>query len=114
VLSTYGPAGGELITADSDLLIANRDYALLGATCRTRVHCIALSGPDTGNDKIGVPGMLRAEVASQFFRLLSIAHGLPLIPVINSGNKSSTSLFVATDENAGTFVVTLHLALLKA
>lgn len=113
VLSTYGPAGGELINADSDLLIANRDYAILGMTCRTAVHAIAISGPDTGNDKIAVPGLLRYEVGSQFFKLLSMVHGLPLIPVINSGNKGSTSLFVATDENAGTFVVTLHLALLK-
>jgi len=113
VASTYGPAGGELITADSDLLIANRDYAILGATCRTAVHCIAFSGPDTGNDKIGCPGFLRFEVGSQFFRLLSQASGEALIPVMNSGNKSSTSLFVATDENAGTFVITLHLALLS-
>lgn len=112
VASTYGPAGGELINADSDLLIANRDYAVLGATCRTRVHAIAFSGPDTGNEKIAVPGMLRPEISAQFFRLQSIVHGLPLIPVINSGNKGSTNLYVATDENAGTFVVTLHLALL--
>ena len=113
VSSTYGPAGGELINADSDLLIANRDYAVLGATSRTRVHAIAFSGPDTGNEKIAVPGLLRFEVGSQFFRMLSIAHGLPLIPVINSGNKGSTNLYVATDENAGTFVITLHLALLS-
>lgn len=113
VASTYGPAGGELINADSDLLIANRDYAVLGFTCRTRCHCISISGPDTGNDKIGCPGMLRYEIGAQWFRLLSQVHGVPLIPVINSGNKGSTSLFVNADENAGTFVVTMHLALLK-
>jgi len=112
VASTYGPAGGELINADSDLLIANRDYALLGMTCRTRVHCIAISGPDTGNDKIGCPGMLRYEIGSQWFKLLSNALGQECIPVINSGNKGSTNLFVTADENAGTFVITLHLALL--
>lgn len=113
VASTYGPAGGELITADSDLLIANRDYAILGMTCRTAVHCMAISGPDTGNDKIGVPGMLRYEVGAQFFKLLSNATGLPLMPLLNSGNKSSTSFFVTADENAGTFVLTMHLALLS-
>lgn len=112
VASGYGPAGGELINADSDLLVANRDYALLGITSRTAVHTIALAGPDTGNDKIGCPGMLRYEVGAQFFKLLSNAHGEPMIPIINSGNKGSTSLFVSADENAGTFVVTLHLALL--
>ncbi len=112
VASTYGPAGGELINADSDLLIANRDYALLGFTCRTACHCISIVGPDTGNDKIGCPGLLRYEVGSQWFKLLSNAHGRPLIPVINSGNKSSTSFFVNADENAGTFVLTAHLILL--
>jgi len=113
VASSYGPAGGELLNADSDLLIANRDYALLGASCRTACHCIAIAGPDTGNDKIGIPGFLRYEVTSQWFKLLSNAHGMPLIPLINSGNKGSTNLFVSADENAGTFVLTLHLALLN-
>jgi hypothetical protein len=113
VASSYGPTGGELVNADSDLLIANRDYALIGASCRTACHCIAVAGPDTGNDKIGVPGFLRFELTSQWFKLLSNAHGLPLIPIINSGNKASTSLFVSADENAGTFVITLHLALLE-
>ncbi len=112
VASTYGPAGGELINADSDLLQANRDYALLGFTSRTRVHCVSIAGPDTGNDKIGCPGMLRYELGSQWFKLLSNAHSRSLIPIINSGNKSSTSLYVNADENAGTFVVTAHLVLL--
>lgn len=109
----YTPAGGEGVTVDSDLLIANRDYAILGATCRTQVHVIAFSGPDTGNDKIGVPGFLRYEIGAQFFKLMSVALGMPMIPILNSGNKNSTNLFVATDENAGTFVIDLHLALLR-
>lgn len=115
ITSAAGPgySGTELINADSDLLIANREYAVLGFTSRTRVHLIGITGPDTGNDRIGSPGLLQFEFASQFFKLLSLAHDEPLIPVINSGNKGSTNLFVHTDENAGTFVVTAHLAMLK-
>ena len=115
LVSSAGPAysGTALINAGSDLLIANRNYALLGFTSRTRVHLIGITGPDTGNDRIASPGTLRYEVGSQFFKLLSNAHGIPLIPVINSGNKGSTNFFVATDENAGTFVCTAHLVLLK-
>lgn len=109
----YGPAGGESIDTDSNLLIANRDYALLGFSSRTRVHCIAWQGPDTGNDKIGCPGTLRPEITQQWFKLLSAAHGEPMIPIINSGNRAQTNWFVATDENAGTFLVTAHLVLLK-
>ena len=115
IVSAAGPAytGTALITAVSDLLVANRDYALLGITSRTQVQAIGITGPDTGNDRIAVPGMLRYEIGAQFFRLLSQSQDDDLIPVINSGNKGSTSLFVATDENAGTFTVTAHLALLK-
>jgi len=114
IVSAAGPAytGTALITATTDLLIANRDYALLGITSRTQVHCAGIIGPDTGNDRIGVPGILRYEIGAQFFRLLSQSQNDDLIPVINSGNKGSTSFFVATDENAGTFTVTAHLALL--
>jgi hypothetical protein len=116
IASSAGPgySGTELINADSDLLIANRDYALLGFSCRTAIHLMGIQGPDTGNDRIGCPGFLRFELTSQWFRLLSNATGEPCIPVINSGNKGSTNFFVSTDENAGTFLVTAHLVLLKS
>jgi hypothetical protein len=113
--STAGPSYGtpELITADSDLLLANRDYALLGLTCRTAVHTVYMTSPDFGNVRIGAPGMLRYDIGSQWFMLQSRLHGEPLVPVFNSGNRSNIFIGVATDENAGTFVVTAHLALLK-
>ena len=113
--STAGPSYGtpELITADSDLLLANRDYALLGLTCRTAVCTIYMSSPDFGNVRVGAPGMLRYDIGSQWFMLQSRLHNEPLVPVFNSGNKSNIFIGVSTDENAGTFVVTAHLALLK-
>lgn len=113
--STAGPSYGtpELITADSDLLQANRDYALLGMTSRTAVHAIYVSAPDFGNVRVGAPGTLRYDLNSQWFMLQSRLHEEPLVPVFNSGNKQNIFLGVVTDENAGTFVVTMHLALLK-
>jgi len=113
--STAGPSYGtpEVITADSDLLLANRDYALLGLTCRTAVHCIYMSAPDFGNLRVGAPGMLRYDIGSQWFMMQSRLHNGPLVPVFNSGNKANIAIGVCTDENAGTFVVTAHLALLK-
>lgn len=116
IVSTGGPSYGtpKAINADSDLLLANRDYAVLGATCRTTCQTAYLYGPDTAQMRIGVPGdSAKPEIMAQWFPLLSRAHGLPMIPVINSGNKASTFLGVTTDENAGTFLVTWHLALLK-
>ena len=112
ITSSAGPgySGTELVNADSDLLKANTDYALLGISTRSRVHAVWIQGPDTGNVKVGSPGLLRYEVAPQFFALLSRVTGRKTIPVINSGNKGSTNIGVHTDENAGTFLCTFHLA----
>lgn len=115
ITSVAGPgySGEEAINVDSDLLMANRDYAIMGMSCRTQVHAITVRGPDIGNVRLGCPGVLRQELTSQWFQMLSRATGRAMIPIINSGNKSQTLVGVATDENAGTFVVTLYLALLK-
>ncbi len=114
ITATAGPSygTGELINADSDLLLANRDYAVLGATCRTKVHACWMSGPDLGNLRIGCPGLLEPQVTSQYFLLQSRMHGIKSVPVISSGNKNATTIGVVTDENAGTFLVTWYLGLL--
>lgn len=113
--STAGPSYGtpETFIADSDLLKANRDYAILGLTPRTAVHCVYVQTPDGGNVRFGCPGVLRQEITSQWFPLLSRIHGEPLVPVFNSAGKGNCFVGVVTDENAGTFVVDLHLALLR-
>jgi len=113
--STAGPSYGtpETFVADSDLLLANRDYAIIGLTPRTAVHAVYVQTPDAGNVRFGCPGVLRQEITSQWFMLLSRIHGEPLVPVFNSGNKNQCFVGVVTDENAGTFVVDIHLALLK-
>jgi len=116
IAATAGPSYGspEALSADSDLLRANTDYAILGATVRTACGAVYLVGPDTSNVKIAVPGLHdKPELTAQWFVLQSRAHGVPLIPVINSGNKASTLLGVCCDENAGTYLVTWHLAQLK-
>ena len=104
-----GQYSEELITADSDLLKANTDYAVVGMTPSLAVHNTTLRGPDLGNVRIAVPGFLRPEVTAQFFQIMSRVHKLPLIPVINSGNKSATFVGFCADENAAATSVTLHL-----
>jgi len=113
--STAGPSYGtpETFIADSDLLKANRDYAIVGMTPRTAVHAVYCMTPDGGNVRFGCPGVLRQEITSQWFMLLSRVHGEALVPVFNSAGKSNCFVGVVTDENAGTFVVDLHLALLR-
>lgn len=116
ITATAGPSYGtaEALNSDSDLLLANRDYAVLGATSRTAVHAIHMTGPDLGNARIAVPGdIANPQFTSGFFANLSKATGRGCIPVINSGNKASTLIGVSADENAGTFLTTWYLALLK-
>lgn len=116
ITSTAGPSYGTpvALAASIDLLLANREYAVLGVTCRTQVGAAYLVGPDTGNVRIGVPGdVLKPEITSQFFPLLSRVTGLPCIPVINSGNKASTYFGVSHNENFSGMNLTWALALLK-
>jgi len=115
IVSVAGPgySGEVAINSNNDLLIANRDYALLGFASSTAVHAMTLRGPDTANVRVACPGVLRNELTSGWFLMLSRATGEKTVPVFNSGNKTSTFLGVATDENAGTFQVTAFLALLK-
>lgn len=112
--SGAGYSGTELINADSDLMMANRDYCVLGIETQASVAATWIQGPDTGNVKIGVPGMSsRPEICGQWFAALSRAYGESLIPVINSGNRNATNIGVAMNENATATVVSINLGLLS-
>ncbi len=101
------------INAGTDLLKANRDYALLGISCTIDQLVIALTGPDTGNVRIGCPGSNQnTDEAAGYFGEMSRANGEALIPVINSGNKNSTFLQSVAATAVATNA-TLYLALLK-
>lgn len=108
-----GQYSTEAITADSDLLKTNRDYAILGMNSRTAVHALVCAAPDFGNVRVGCPGSLRPEITNQWFMLQSRIHGKPLVPVFNTGNKGQVNVGFCDDENAATTLITLYLALLK-
>ena len=105
----------ELINLDSDLLMANRDYAVVGMESSVNCLSVTLRGTDLGNVRVACPGGTNTDgYQSNFFKDLSEATSLPLIPVINSGNRNNTFLGVVTNEaGVGAAVpVTLFLALL--
>jgi len=108
-------SGSEAINADSDLLIANRDYALLGIEFLSECAAVSIKGPDTAGVRIAVPGSVEfADLSANYFAALSRAFGdEPLIPIINSANKNNTLLEVLADENGGNITCALQLALLK-
>ena len=103
----------EVITVDSDLLRANRDYAVLGFTAAFAAHSFTFFSPDNGNTRTGCPGNLRPEITAQWFMLLSRLIGGKAVPIFNSGNKGQVRLGFVGDENAGARLITAHLALLR-
>jgi hypothetical protein len=113
--STAGYNGARAINADTDLLKANTDYALLGATTDIETAAITVKGADTGNLRVAIPGENGLiHHCNYWFKRLAVAYGLPLIPLINSANKGGTQVEVVGDENGGTANVTLWLAELGA
>jgi hypothetical protein len=106
-----GYTGVESITAESDLLRANTDYAVLGISTSTDVAAVCLSGPDTGYTRLAVPGDANdQDYTSQYFCYQARAFDRAMIPVINSGNKSSTFLSFLQNQTNVSPLVTLHLA----
>lgn len=113
--STAGYNGARAINADTDLLQANTDYAVLGMSTNTECAAICLRGPDTGNLRVSVPGEPGHLVhhTNYWFKRLSIAYNMPLIPIINSANKGGTLIDCVNDENGGTANIVVWLAQLK-
>jgi len=107
-------SGDENIDSEVKLLLANRKYALLGATVDTNVPAVTFSAPETGNAKIGIPGDAAhpAEMC-EFFVDLARKFRMPLIPVFDSGNRGSIDVGLVQNETDGDVQVTLHLALLR-
>ena len=87
-------SGSEAINAESDLLIANRDYALLGIEFLNECAAVSIKGPDTAGVRIAVPGSVEfADLSANYFAGLSRAFGdEQVIPVINSANKTTPCL----------------------
>lgn len=101
--------GQVAINVTNDNFKANTDYALLGATCDTRVGAIRIQGVDTGNLGIGIPGEpTMRHVYANFFQRLADAYKKPLIPVFNSANKSAILVDATGHTAAITSVLTFH------
>jgi len=105
-----GWTGGELITADSDLLRANTNYAILGGSTGISVTGVGLRAPDWSNVRIAFPGDITSPaMTNNWFADLSDAAGMALIPVFNSANKNNIFVDVADDENGGATTIQLNL-----
>jgi hypothetical protein len=111
---TAGAAGdygvNRLLNQDDDRLIANTDYAILGATSQIAAECLSIIAPETSGRRITQPLTIDEEEGGQWFVNLSKKYSLPLIPVINSNNKGNVVLQVADAAGATVPHVTLLMA----
>jgi len=111
--SWSGPAA---LNATFDLLKANTNYAVLGASCTATgsTPCaISIRGADSANLRIAFPGHPSPIHGRSWLVDNARAYGLPMILTINSANKANTTLEVSSDENASNYVAFINLAELK-
>lgn len=109
--TTTGYNGARAINGDVDQLHANTDYAVMGISSDIDTAAISLRGPDTGNLRCSVPGSTKLwQLTERWFIKLSQEFGLPLIPVINSANKSATLIDAVNNQAGGTANATIWLA----
>lgn len=109
--NTAGAWYDTLLTTTENLLHANTDYAVLGYSVDTAVAAVAVKGIDTGNLRVSGPGVLRAGATRKYFVELSMASGLPCIPVLSSANAGG--IYVSIISSAATAAacdVVLYLA----
>ena len=113
-----GWSGEETIIAEQDQLKANRDYAWIGLTGSVGAGAYRMLGVDTGNLGIAMPaeGDLVGnglDLSNYWPSLSTFLGNWPVIPVINSSNKSLTNQTGATDENGVDSVAVVLFALLS-
>lgn len=106
-------SAGAAINSAFDNFEAGADYALLGYETLASRLAIAISGQDTGNMKIGGPGINDAGRTRDWFIRASKEGGSPYIPIIAANNKGSTFVFQADNAASAATTVTLIMAELR-
>ena len=106
--ATAGQYGGTVaLNATFDNWKRNISYALLGYLTDATVCTVGVTGPDTGQLRVGGPGTTEALVTSDWFVENSRAVGASYIPIINAANVAATLLDLAGTTLSTTVNVTL-------
>lgn len=109
--ATAGQYGGSTaLNATFDTWKRNVDYAILGILSDTEGCTVGITGPDTGQTRIGMPMTKEPLMTHDYFVQLAGALNLPLIPVINAANIGTTFIDCATTSTAATVNFTVILA----
>lgn len=112
--ATVGQYGGsQAVNANFDTFQRNRDYALLGYLVDTSVGVVGITGPDTGNIRVGGPGNVDPIVTRSWFCDLAKFSGRPHIPIINASNIAATTADLVHTAAGAAVNVTLIFGLLS-
>jgi hypothetical protein len=102
------------INGSFDTFIRNVDYAIIGYECPTEGLTVGITGPDTGNTRLGGPLTAAPWITRGWFVDQSNDYGLPMIPVINSANVAATNVDVVAQATTTSYKVAFHLAELSS
>ena len=88
-------SAGTAINTTDDKLHADEVYGVLGIVPTNTVGAVAIQGPDTGNLKIGMPGLnsLLPFDSRYYFLKQARLSGQSWVPVIKANNKAGTFIF---------------------
>lgn len=113
--ATAGNYGGtRAMNADFPQLKADTRYAVLGYTMASKVATLGITGPDTGNVRIGAPGSIHSDVTGSWFVDLSNYLQKPCIPIIKANNAPATNIDVLSTDTATAHHASLILAQLSS
>lgn len=105
--AAYG--AGVALNSSVQVMKAGERYALLGYTCEDSFQSFAVVGPDTGNLRIGGPGITNTWDTSTWFVDLSNESGYPCIPVIQADNQGATQVSIVDSAGANAHQLSLIL-----
>ena len=104
----YG--GTVALNATFDNWKRNVDYAILGYLTDTTCLTVGITGPDTGQLRVGGPGTSEAIVTADWFVENAKAVNAAYIPIVNAANIQATLLDVTGTTLTTTINVTLNVA----
>lgn len=109
--ATAGQYGGSTaLNATFDNWKRNIDYAILGILSDTGGCVVGVTGPDTGQVRIGMPMATEPIQTNDYFVQLGLQTGLACIPVINAANIGATNIDCATTSVSATVNFTVIVA----
>ena len=108
--ATVGTWGSVLLTVNYNVLKAGMSYAILGYEMDTPQTAIAFHGSDSGNMKVGAPGITDYTATRTWFVDMSMATGRPHILVFQANNANAFNVDLMSSTASGTSNVTLYLA----